>query len=456
MPPNALLDKPRPRASAPAPAWLAAVCATAAAAIGAATLGAPDVLHLPLTVLPDVAHDPVALLTSSVQMRWGTKGFISLQVVSAALAAAGGHHALGAVTRGARRLALTAAALVVFGPALADPHTALGLALLGPVLATWWRTSLDGRARWWLPALSWLAALVHPLWLLGPIVGLVLTVPPTGRAAITARSPLTHRASVPALVAALSVVAGSLTPQGISAITAPFAAVAQAIPLLGASPTHSIRQPATLLAVALLGATWLAWRRADSPAPGRHLLLWSLALVLALTSTQALAAAGLVVVLLAGHTTEVLRASGRSAHAPRSSAARRAAAPLVAVGCATLLVLPPSVAQARGHDALVEPLRSLPVTARVIAEPGEVTWLERVAPDSPLVSGLRVTDPVPDRVALASLLTAAPGWDRTVTTEQLGGALLPATSPLALALRVQLGWSVVGEAADFLVLEAPQ
>ena len=90
--------------------------------------------------------------------------------------------------------------------------------LLCVTLGAWWRTAEDLRPRWWLVPLTWVWAMCHGMWFLGPLVGLaVLTGLLLDRR--VGRSQAVRLIAVPMA----GIAAAALTPVGPALLEAPFA-----------------------------------------------------------------------------------------------------------------------------------------------------------------------------------------------------------------------------------------
>ncbi|MCW2793778.1 MAG: hypothetical protein JWO76_2876, partial [Nocardioides sp.] len=100
-------------------------------------------------------------------------------------------------------------ALVAIMPGLSMRPQVLSFVLMSVVVSAWLRSQADGRVRWWLVPLTWLWAMVHGMWPIGILVGVVAVAGLALDRSVDRRTLLRHLA-----VPVLSAVAAALTPVG--------------------------------------------------------------------------------------------------------------------------------------------------------------------------------------------------------------------------------------------------
>lgn len=348
--------------------------------------------------------------------------------------------------------AVLAAALVVLVTVSSAPYLSARPQVVSYLLTAWftaaWAASArDGRPRWHLVALTWLWATCHGMWPVALVVGATAVV----GVALTSRDRRTV-ARLGAVVAGCAL-AAALTPVGprlYAAVVAvggrsEFFAEWQATEFTTLGPALALCVLVPLLAL-------LARReRADWPTIGLALLALGWALYSARTVPVALAMA---VPLLAA---EISR------HRARASA-RPSRPELVAVG--SLVVLALVAGGVLAHDRAAAPadtlafaddeLDALPPGSVVLDEwavGGYVMW--RHPGLDPVMHGYGDTFRVDELRRNADLLELEPGWRDSLDDIDPVVALLETDTPLAEVLTELLGWEVVDEGADHVLLAPP-
>ena len=104
---------------------------------------------------------------------------------------------------------VTAVAIIAASPGMSMRPQVLSYLLIAVTTAAWLQTRQDGKVRWWLVPLTWVWAMLHGMWPIGIIIGLVALVGLALDRAVTRRQWL-RLAAIPAL----SAVAAALTPVG--------------------------------------------------------------------------------------------------------------------------------------------------------------------------------------------------------------------------------------------------
>jgi hypothetical protein len=104
---------------------------------------------------------------------------------------------------------VTAVAIIAASPGMSMRPQVLSYLLIAVTTAAWLQTRRDGKVRWWLVPLTWVWAMLHGMWPLGIIIGLVAVVGLALDRAVT-RSQWLCLAAIPVL----SGIAAALTPVG--------------------------------------------------------------------------------------------------------------------------------------------------------------------------------------------------------------------------------------------------
>jgi len=104
---------------------------------------------------------------------------------------------------------VTAVAIIAASPGMSMRPQVLSYLLIAVTTAAWLQTRHDGKARWWLVPLTWVWAMLHGMWPLGIIIGLVAVVGLALDRAVTRRQWL-RLAAIPVT----SAIAAALTPMG--------------------------------------------------------------------------------------------------------------------------------------------------------------------------------------------------------------------------------------------------
>jgi hypothetical protein len=104
---------------------------------------------------------------------------------------------------------VTAVAIIAASPGMSMRPQVLSYLLIAVTTAAWLQTRQDGKARWWLVPLTWVWAMLHGMWPLGIIIGLVAVVGLALDRAVTRQQWLKLGA-----IPVLSAIAAALTPVG--------------------------------------------------------------------------------------------------------------------------------------------------------------------------------------------------------------------------------------------------
>lgn len=354
---------------------------------------------------------------------------------------------------------VTAVTLVAAWGGLAERPQLAGFVLLVVAIGAWWRTGVDHRARWWLVPLTWLSACTHGVWALGLVVGgLVVLGLALGRE--TARERWVRLVGV----LAASLVAAGLTPLGPRLLLTPFQVGSNGREFVSEWFPSSVRNPEVALALVMLALVYAVWMLHRRRPNARELLLFLAAIAFILTMQRTVAVGAFLAAPLLAEQVEAVLARRRAADAGSRfavpSVARRELLTWAGGFVAACLV---AVPLAHGHAtevravpvALQAQVRAIPAHTRVIAEGDATGWLLFEAPQAAPVFDLRIESYDAAYVTrYIHAMAAEPGWEDFVSQGGATVALLPSTSPLALALVEQLKWSVVARGDGYQLLEA--
>jgi hypothetical protein len=350
-------------------------------------------------------------------------------------------------------VALTTAGLAVFAawPSLTERPQLAGFLLLVPVLAAWWRTGMDGRPRWWLIPLTWLAAATHGIWATAAGLGTLVTI------TLLLSRRLTRRESLRlfAVLAACAVAAG-LTPIGPRLLLTPFAVSGQGRQFIQEWMPSSVRSPHVLAVLLMLAAAWLSWIALQRRPPAWQVVLLLTGVGLSLTMQRTVAVAALVALPLACTAVESWISQGLPTRPPRqpwpawigaAAAGILIAIPLSSNKAADIASVPTRLAPA---------LTSLAADSRILVDSDHSGWLMFTVPHVKPIYDLRVESYSPQHVRrYIAVMNAEPGWDEFISESQATAALVPIDSPVRAALTEQSHWVEVGTDAGLVLLRAP-
>lgn len=365
------------------------------------------------------------------------------------------------LTRGVSRpvvaAGITALALAGSWSGLSERPQLAGFVLLVPAIAAWWRTGTDHRPRWWLIPLTWLAASTHGVWSLGLVVGGVVVLG-LGLSRSLSLSSWLRLAGL--LFGCL--VAAAVTPIGPRLVLTPFTVGSNGREFVTEWLPSSVRSPHVALVLGLLALAYGGWVASGRRPPLWQVLSFVAAIGFTLTMQRTVAVGAFIAAPLLAEQVETLLA--RRDHSPRlvrlvRPGRREAVGWAVGLVLAAVVAVPLSSAHSARvravPTALSQQVAALPAGSRVVAD-GDVTgWLLFTAPQTRPVFDLRIEaygkQYVEDYI---SAMEAAPGWPAFIARAGATSALLPASSPLGLALVEQLGWSVVARGDGYQLLVA--
>lgn len=339
----------------------------------------------------------------------------------------------------------TGLAYVAAAPGLGPRPQLLSYVLIAVCCAAWLQTIRDGRPRWWLVAVAWVWPMLHGMWPVGVLLGLVAVA---GMALQRQWGAATLRRV--ALVPLLSLVASACTPLGLDVFRSLGAVGSRSAYFTEwASPSFaSLDVLPLLLMVAVVLLDGLRRPAVDWPEA-----LWiGLAIAWALYSVRTAPVAALMLApLVARSVQRLVPASDRPS--------RRELALVVGAAAVASAVLVPVAAQR--DDSRVVPtwvdrrLDALPAGSAVLDEWDFGPYLLWRHPDLQVVMhgyGDVFTDAELERNA--GILRQQPGWREDLADLDVDVALVDPDTPIGYALMDDPGWTVV-EADDAYALLEP-
>jgi len=338
---------------------------------------------------------------------------------------------------------VTQLTLVACGGGLSGRPQVLSYLLAAVTLGAWLRSVRDGRLPWWLIPLTWLWAMLHGMWLVGPIIGVV----------VIAGAALDRRLQSRRLLAAGSVVLGSmvaaaLTPVGWSIFSA-VAAVGERTHFIPEWAPPDFTEPGPLF-LALMFACYLVVRLRSG-----QRLAWTELACIVLAAGWAVYSArttALAAVVLA----PFLARAVQSAIGPRAGFTRREAVATRGVALTALAVLTLGVAMAPltpsyddDLDAALDRLEPNTLVLNHWEDGGYLMWRH---PDLQIgmhgYFDMYTTEKIRD---LSNLVDAGYGWQAELVATQAHYALLPRNVPLEHALE-NAGWKAIAESPTRVLL----
>ena len=339
----------------------------------------------------------------------------------------------------------TLLATIAAGGGLSGRPQVLSYILVMVVTDAWLRTRQDGRIRWWLIPLTWLWTMLHGMWPVGIVIGLVAIL----GGALEHRS--LRRSARELAVPLLSVVAAALTPLGPAAYGG-VVAVGDRASYIPEWATPDFTSVGPLALVSMFALLLLIRVRAGG-------MTWSHTLLLLLAGGWAVYSARTVPVS-AAVVAPLLAMSLQTLLPPRSKVTRRERQVVLggfgAALVALALVLPQVDLAPRQPGWLDPALDALPAGTTVLNEwpvGGYLMWRH---PDLDIgMHGYVDTYTKPEIDRLVRLLDTAPGWEETLDATGAKWAVLTPDSTLAYRLQNELGWAVVHESEGKALLRAP-
>lgn len=349
---------------------------------------------------------------------------------------------------------LVAAPVTVIGILAASPGMSmrpqvLSYVFIALVTAAWLDTRRDGKARWWLVPLAWVWAMVHGMWPVGIVIGVVAVLGLALDRAVPRRQWL-RLAAIPVL----SFVVAALTPVGPRLFSAVLEVNSRGQYFAEWQPPDFTKGN-TICLLILLAVVVVRLARKVSAYTWTELLLLLLAGGWALyTNRTVMVAAVMLVPFAASALQEALR------ERPSVSRLERSAVLLSAAGClaALALVVPRTADEPPDtYPEWLSTLDEMPDGTVVLNDWGQGGYLMWRFPELDFVMngyGDIFTD---DEIARNYEMDATlPGWLDEVERTGATYALLRPDTRLTYGLDDLEGWEVVHRSEKLVLLEAPE
>jgi hypothetical protein len=345
-------------------------------------------------------------------------------------------------------LPLTAMGLYAMESGLSMRPQVVSYAMVALVTAAWLRTQRDGRVRWWLVPLVYVWAMLHGMWPVALVIGLVVCV---GFTLDRVPSRLLLRSL---LVTALSAVVAALTPVGPALYGAEVAVGSRASFFAEWSAPDFTTGSCLTLAVLMTVTAAAMWRRGQNSWTEVALVVLAAGFGVYSLRTVPVAAA-MLVPLAAAPVQDLLRA-------PRAPVRRREVGALAGGLAATLAVLalavPHTSSEPLSEPAWLDPaVARLPAGTKVLDDwslGGYLMW--RYPKLDLMMHGYGDTFTTQELTDNTSLIELDPGWDSVLRSSGTRVALLRPSDRLSYALINQFHWRVERTSPDLFLLRAPR
>jgi hypothetical protein len=344
-------------------------------------------------------------------------------------------------------ISLTGLALFAMQAGLSLRPQVLSYLLVAVVTSAWLRTRRDGRVRWWLVAVTWLWGMLHGMWPVALVMGVVAVV---GLTLDRAPRRLVLRAL---LVPVASAVAAALTPVGPALYTAVLAVGSRSSFFVEWDPPDYTAASTLTLGLLLTLTATAMWKRAHNS--WTEILLVVLAGGFAVYSLRTVpVAAAMVVPLAAGPVQDLLA---------RRTPVGRGERVVVAAGAVLALAVLAVVVPHTADDPPVQPawvdpaLSALPPGTKVLDDwswGGYLMW--RYPQLDLLMHGYGDTFTTAELTRNNGMLALDPGWDEALRGTSARVAVIRTYSRLAYALQYQEHWEVVHTSPSMVMLRAPR
>jgi hypothetical protein len=344
-------------------------------------------------------------------------------------------------------ISLTGLSLFAMQSGLSMRPQVISYLLVAVVTAAWLRTRHDGRLRWWLIAVTWVWGMVHGMWPIALVIGVVAVA---GLALDRTPRPLLLRSLAVPLASA---VAAALTPVGPALYTAVLAVGSRSSFFVEWNPPDYTSAGTLTLGLLLALTAAAMWKRAHNS--WIEILLVVLATGFAVYSLRTVpVAAAMVVPLAAGPLQGFL---------DRRTPVGRGEQAVVAAGCvlalaALAVAVPHTSDEPLSLPAWVDPaLSHLPPGTKVLDDwswGGYFMW--RYPQLDLMMHGYGDTFTTAELYRNNGMLALDPGWDEALRVTSARVAVIRPYSRLAYALINEEGWRVVHESDSVVMLRAPK
>jgi hypothetical protein len=343
-------------------------------------------------------------------------------------------------------IALTGLSLFAMQTGLSMRPQVLSYLLVAVVTTAWLGTRQDGRIRWWLIPVTWLWGMLHGMWPVAPLIGVVAVA---GLALDRAPRRLVLRALA---VPVASAVAAGLTPVGPALYTAVLALGSRSSFFVEWDPPDYTTGPSMTLALLLALTATAMWKRAHNS--WTEILLLLVAGGFAVYSLRTVpVAAAMVVPLGAGPLQDLL---ARRTPVGRGERTVVAASSVLALAVLAVVV-PHTAADPPAQPAWLDPaLRRLPPGTKVLDDWSWGGYYMWAYPQLDLLMhGYGDTFTTAELTRNNGMLALDAGWDSDLRGTSARVAVLRTYSRLAYALTEAEHWRVVHTSNTVVMLRAP-
>jgi hypothetical protein len=341
-------------------------------------------------------------------------------------------------------LLVTAVAMAASADGLSARPQVWSYLLVVVTTGAWLRTREDRRPRWWLIPLTWIWAMLHGMWILGPVVGLVSVAGIWLDAGLSIR-----RASRLVAIPIVSLIAAGLTPVGPSLYGAVVSVGSRAWYFTEWQPT-SFRTGSALLGAGLVAVAVVALARAGGASWLDLGLLLLASGWLAYAVRTVPAGAAIAAPVAAGSLQTVLRRQ-----VPLRSRERRAVFAACVISLGVLAALVPFTAR---HPADFRPrldaaLDALPARSTILNDDTQGGWLMWRHPDLNIViDGYVDQYPTDWMRSYRSARALQPGWQHFVERTHADYEFFRRSDPITRSLR-SWGWKRVSEQSGYELMQ---
>jgi hypothetical protein len=343
-------------------------------------------------------------------------------------------------------ISLTGLALFAMETGLSMRPQVLSYLLVPVVTAAWLSTREDGRIRWWLIPVTWLWGMLHGMWPVALVIGLVAV---TGLALDRAPRRLVLRAlTVPVASAA----AAGLTPVGPALYPAVLAVGSRSSFFVEWDPPDYTTSSTLTLGLLVAVTATAMWKRGHNS--WTEILLVVVAGGFAVYSLRTVPVAAGMIVPLAARPLQGLLA--RRTPVGRGERTAVVAASVLALA-ALAVVVPHTAADPPAQPAWLDPaLSRLPAGTKVLDDWSWGGYYMWAYPRLDLMMhGYGDTFTTAELTRNNGMLALDPGWDAALRGTSARVAVLDTYSRLAYALTEQEHWRVVHTSDSVVMLRAP-
>jgi hypothetical protein len=342
---------------------------------------------------------------------------------------------------------VTVVALLAAGPGMSMRPQVLSYLFIAVTTAAWLRTREDRKARWWLVPLAWVWAMVHGMWPVGIVIGVVAVLGLALDRAVSRREWL-RLAAIPVL----SAVVTALTPVGPALYGAVLQVNSRGHYFAEWQPPD-FRDANCIALLVLLAPVVLRLARRTTPMPWTELLLLGLAVGWALYTNRTVNVAAMMLVPFAA---AALQAGLKERYAVSRAELFSVVAGAVACLAVLAVLVPRTADEPPAYPTWLGSLGDLPDGTVVLNDWGEGGYLMWRFPHLDFVMngyGDIFTDAELERNY--TMDATNPGWISDVKGTGARYAVLRPGSRLAYDLVNLEDWQVTHTGRQLELLEAP-